>query len=93
MLKITGNDIRRGGVKIGWVDGNDVRDEEGKKLGYFTSNDIYRADGKKLGFVIGNDLHFTSGRTIRLDDVKDKYVVGGGISNLARCAVLILIGH
>jgi len=92
MLKITGNDIRRGGVKIGWVDGNDIKNEEGRKLGYFTSNDIYRADGTKIGFTQGNNLCFNSGRTVRLDDIREKHVVGGGMSDLARSAVLMLIG-
>ena len=92
MLKITGNDVRRGGVKIGWIEGNDIKDENGKKLGYFTGNDIYKVNGAKLGFTSGNDLYFTSGRSIRLDDIRTKYVVGGGISDLARAAVLMLIG-
>ena len=93
MLKIIGNDIKRGGVKLGWIDGNDIRNHEGKKLGYFTSNDVYRADGVKIGFTQGNELYFVnSGRKVHLDDLRQKFVVGGSFSDLARAAVLILIG-
>ncbi len=92
MLKITGNDIRRGGVKVGWVEGNDIKNHEGRKLGYFTDNDIYRADGVKIGFTQGNNLYFNSGRTIHLDDLRQQHVVGGTMPDLMRAAILMLIG-
>jgi hypothetical protein len=92
MLKIINNrDITRGGVRIGWVEGNDIRDHENKKLGYFTSNDIYKANGIKAGFIQGNNLYFTTGRTVRLDDL-NKEVMGGSLPNLARAAILVIIG-
>ena len=34
MIKIEGNDIRRGGEKIGWIEENDMFNEDGKKVGY-----------------------------------------------------------
>ena len=36
MVKIIGNDIWRGGEKIGWIEGDYVRDRDGKKLGLFS---------------------------------------------------------
>jgi 4-fold beta-flower domain-containing protein len=91
MIKIIGNDITRGGVKIGWVESTNIRDQSGRKLGYFSSNDIYRADGKKMGYIEGNTLYFSSGKTVSMDKVK-REVSGGSIPNLARAAVKIIIG-
>ncbi|MBU4348228.1 hypothetical protein KJ671_01835 [Patescibacteria group bacterium] len=91
MIKIIGNDITRGGVKIGWVESSNIRDNSGRKLGYFSSNDIYRIDGKKMGYIERNTLYLSSGKTIGMDKIK-KEVSGGNITNLARAAVKIIIG-
>lgn len=92
MIKITGNDIKRGGVKLGWIEGNDIRDHLGQKLGYFSSNDIYRANGAKVGFIDGNNLYIVNGPSIRLDDLRERHVNGGNVSDLIRAAVMILVG-
>ena len=92
MLKIIGNDIRRGTAKIGWIEDNDIRDHTNKKIGYFSANDIYKANGVKIGFIEGNNLYIANGPTLRVDDVRERHVVGGSIPDLARAAAMILFG-
>jgi hypothetical protein len=92
MLKIRGNDILRGGEKIGWLEGNDVRSHEGHKLGYFSGNDIYNAAGRKVAYVEGNHLFVVSGsEKIPLESV-DGSVEGAGFSELEKSAVYVLLG-
>jgi len=91
MLKIIGNDITRGGKKIGYVTENDVYDEHGRKVGYFTSNDVYDASGHKRGYLEGDSIHLTEGKTIRISE-NHKDVEGGSLSDLARAAVRLLLG-
>lgn len=92
MIKVIGNDLRRAGIKVGWIEGNDIRDHLNKKLGYFEGNDIRRVNGIKVGFMEGNNFYTINGPTIRIDDIRERHVVGGGISDLARAAIMILIG-
>lgn len=91
MIKIVGNDIMRGGAKIGWIEGNDIYNEDGGKVGYFSSNDIYDAGNRKLGYTEGNYLHTADGHKIELDDIR-KGIAGGSLSDLARAAVRLLLG-
>lgn len=93
MIKISGNDIRRGGEKIGWIQGNDVYNHRGEKAGYFTSNDIYGYDGIKVGYVEGNHIYSTKGGSpIRLDENR-RQISGGSASDLTRAAVRLLLGE
>lgn len=92
MVKIIGNDIKRGTIKVGWIEDNDIRDHLNKKLGYFSANDIYHANGIKAGFIEGNNLYIINGPTVRVDDIRERHVAGGAISDLARAAVMILLG-
>lgn len=93
MLKIVGNDVLRGGQKVGWLEGNDVRDHDNRKLGYFTGNDVWNIAGHKLAFIEGNylDPEGSGLPKIPLDHVTES-VTGGTISTIARCAVYLLIG-
>lgn len=93
MIKISGNDIWRGGQKIGWIEGNDIYSSGAGKVGYFQSNDIYRRDGTKVGYIEGNKLYSTTdGRSFRLDDIRNK-IRGGSVSDLTRAAIRLLIGE
>ncbi|MEK7193446.1 MAG: 4-fold beta flower protein [Patescibacteria group bacterium] len=91
MITIIGNDVRRGGAKIGWVRANDVYNEDGKKVGYFSSNDIYDTNNHKLGYIEGNYLYASDGHKIELDDIR-KEITGGSLSDLERAAVRLLLG-
>ncbi len=91
MLNIVGNDITRGGEKIGYFQDNDIYNHEGKKLGYFTENDIYNVDGRKLAYIEGNFIKTFDDKTMRLEDNRE-HVSGGTLSDLARVAIRMLLG-
>lgn len=92
MIKIVGNDLMRAGQKLGWIQANDIYDQEGRKLGYFTGNDIFDEAGTKIGWLVGNDLHARDGRMIRLDENR-KVVSGGSYPDLVRAAIRLLLGE
>jgi len=91
MIKIEGNDIMRGGEKVGWIQENDIYDNNGRKLAYFSSNDIYKANGIKLGHIEGDSIHKEGGGQINLNENR-KYVSGGSMSELERAAIRLIFG-
>ena len=92
MIKIVGNDITRGGQKLGYFQGNDIFDADTKKLGYFKENDIYDAGNRKLGYLEGNYLKDAGGSTVdSLTEVR-RDIQGGTISDLERAAIRLLVG-
>ena len=92
MLSILGNDILRSGAKIGWIEGNDIRDHDGKKLGYFTDTHVYRGkDGIAVAFIKNNDFSLSNGSIIKLDELRH-HVTGGNLSDIARGAIKVLMG-
>lgn len=92
MIKIIGNDIMRGGEKIGWIRENDLYNEDGQKVGYFSSNDIYDRGNNKLGYIQGNYLYTSEGHKLELDDIR-KDIAGGSLPDLARAAIRLLLGN
>jgi hypothetical protein len=90
MLKISGNDILRGGEKIGWLESNDVFSDDGRKLGYFDKEHVFNAAGRKLAYIKGNHLYAGS-RVVPLDEMGEN-VAGGAVSTIGRCAVYVLLG-
>lgn len=93
MIKIVGNDMMRGGEKLGYFRENDIYDRSGKKLGYYQENDIYAASGKKMGYLEGNYLKDASGDTVEsLTEVR-RDIQGGTISDLERAAIRLLVGN
>lgn len=92
MIKIIGNDIMRGGEKIGYFSGNDIYSYEGKKLGYFEGNDIFDYENRKLGYLEGDFIHYINGeQKIRIEDNR-QHVSGGELSDIQRAAVRFLLG-
>lgn len=93
MIKIIGNDIKRDGEKIGWIDGNDVRDMSNRKLGYVIGDDIFRgSDGFKTAFVDGAYIISFSGKKMSVTENNQKHVTGGLISNEMRAAIRLFFG-
>ena len=94
MIKIIGNEVWRSGQKIGWVDDDHVRDRDGKKLGYFQDRFIYDMGGHKLAWI-EEDYLVSQGSgdeaKIRLDQVAEN-IEGGVMSELAKCAIYVLLG-
>jgi hypothetical protein len=93
MLKIDGHEVWRGGDKVGYVEGDRIRNHDGRMLGYFSDNHIYNADGHKIAYVEGNHL-YSEGRSnagVHLDDI-NKNIVGGILPEMCKCAIYCLIG-
>lgn len=93
MIKIIGNDIKRDGEKIGWIDGNDVRDMSNRKLAFVKGDDILRgSDGFKMAYTDGAYIITSSGKKISVTENNSKHVVGGSASNEMRAAIRLSFG-
>lgn len=93
MIKIIGNDIKRDGEKMGWIEGNDVRDMSNRKLGYVIGDDICRgSDGFKVAFIEGAYIICSSGKKISVTENNQKHVTGGSASNEMRAAIRLFFG-
>ncbi len=94
MIKIAGNDLWRGGKRIGWVEGNYIRAQDGKRLGYHYGNYIYAENGEKLAFIEGDYLCSEAdfGKKIRLEAVNEA-LPGGILPEITKCAIYILLGN
>jgi len=93
MIKIVGNDIKRDGEKIGWIDGNDIRDMSNRKLAFVKGDDIFRgSDGIKMAFIEGVYIIISSGKKISVTENNSKHVVGGSASNEMRAAIRLFFG-
>jgi len=94
MIKIIGNDIWRGGQKIGWIEEHHVRAHDGRKLGYFEGNFVHGEDGRKLAYIEGDYLFSeggSSGSKLPLEKVSEG-IEGGVLSEIGKCAVYVLLG-
>ena len=94
MVKLIGNDIYRGGQKIGWLEGNHVRDRAGNRVGYFEENFVYNKDGHKIAYLEGDffmPYGGSSASKVRLEQIAED-VTGGVIPEIARAAIYILLG-
>ena len=76
--------------KIGWIDGNHIRNEEdGKRLGYWENGFVYAESGHKIAYIHEDNLVYASGRTAgTLEQINGE--IGGGAPILTKCAVKIL---
>ena len=92
MVKISGNDVLREGTKIGWLSGNDVYNLSGTKVGFYTANDIYNDRGVKIAYLDGAYLRLTNGTNLATERVR-REIQGGAYSDLARAAILLLLGN
>jgi len=92
MLKIIGNDIYRGGEKIGWVESGHIFAKDGKKLGYFSGEAVFDPLGNKLAYISGDFLYAQSGKTkIPLEKISEE-IVGGVFEEIAKGAIFVLLG-
>lgn len=92
MIKIVDNDIMRGGEKIGWIEGNDIRSRDGRKVGYFEENVVRDADGEKAAYIVGGHL-FAQGGELKISlETVNKEIAGGVLSEIGRCAIYVLLG-
>ena len=57
MLKVSGNEVLRDSVVVGYIDGIYIKGRDYKTIGYFQDNYIYDALGKKLAYINGDYLY------------------------------------
>lgn len=76
--------------KIGWIDGQHVRNEEdGRKLGYWDNESVFGESGHKIGYIHEDNLISASGHVIgSLEHINEE--IHGGAPILAKCAIKML---
>ncbi len=90
MAHIAGGKIYHFDRKIGWIDGNHIRNEEdGKKLGYWENGCVYGESGHKIAYLHEDNLVSAGGRVMgSLERINEE--IHGGAPILAKCAVKVL---
>lgn len=96
MIKIVGNDIKRDGEKIGWIEGNDIRDMSNRKLAFVKGDDIFRgSDGVKMAFIEGAYIIISSsGKKLSVTENNQNHVTmpSGSVSNEIKAAIRLSFG-
>jgi len=94
MIKINGNDIYRDSQKIGYIDDNYIKSHDGDKLGYFDQKYVYDLHANKLAYIYGRNLVSQSDNDVKTDiDEINKFITGGVLSEIGRCAIYMLLGN
>jgi hypothetical protein len=89
-MKIIDHKIYHDGQKMGWIDGEHVRDGSNAKLGYFQNGCIYNETGQKIAYIHENDLMFENGQSaIPLEHINGQ--IEGTDPLLVKCAVHVLM--
>jgi len=89
MPHVIDNKVWHNGQRIGWIDGEHIRDEENNKLGYFESGFVYNASGYKVAYIKENELYYENGRSpSSLEHINEE--VEGNIPMLTKCAIKVL---
>lgn len=90
MIEIKGNDIYRGGVKMGWVNGNHIYDNRGEIRGYFSADTVYDEQGRLMA-RIESPYVYAGEKRIELEHIFQN-IEGVGISDSGKVAVLTFLG-
>ncbi len=89
-MKIVDHKIYHDGQKMGWIDGEHVRDISNAKIGYFQNNFIFNEAGHKVAYIHENELVFENGSSpIPLERVNAE--IEGTDPLLTKCAVHVLM--
>jgi hypothetical protein len=93
MIKVDGKYFLKNSEKIGFMRDEHIFDHEGEKLGYYDNDHVFDKNGHKLAYLQDDKICFEgSVRTLRVED-NNKDIVGGGLSNIERAAVRVLLGE
>jgi len=93
MIKVDGHTFLRSGEKIGFIDGDYIKNHDGDKVGYCRDEHVFDMAGHKLAYIEDDRICFRdSSRKIRVEDNNDD-IVGGDLSNLQKAAVRVLLGE
>ncbi|MDR3402403.1 MAG: hypothetical protein P4L99_07885, partial [Chthoniobacter sp.] len=82
--------IWNNGEKIGWIEGNHVRDMGDRRLGYFENNFVYNMEGRKVAYILENELRYENDTpAAELERVNEE--IEGSFPILTKCAVKVLL--
>ncbi|MGC9605259.1 MAG: 4-fold beta flower protein [Minisyncoccia bacterium] len=88
---VNNNEIRRGGVKIGRVDGDHIYDHNGNKVAYFSSTEVFDMTGKRIAYIEGEYVYLPrNGEKVRIED--NSREVGGMVSDACKAAIRLALG-
>ena len=91
MIQIIKNEIKRDGIKIGYIEGDHIFDHTGKKLAYFSSTEVFDESGKKIAKIDGEYIYFPKDNTkVRIED--NNKLVAGVVSDTCRAAIRLMLG-
>ena len=91
MIQIEKNEIKRDGIKIGYIQGDHIFDHTGKKLAYFSSTEAFDESGKKIAKIDGEYVYFLKNNTkVRIED--NNKLVNGVVSDICRAAIRLTLG-
>jgi len=91
MIQVINNDIKRDGIKIGYIDGDHLFDHNGKKLAYFSSTEVLDESGKRIAHIEGEYVYFSKSNTkTRIED--NNKLVAGIVSDSCRAAIRLMLG-
>jgi hypothetical protein len=91
MIQVINNDIKRDGVKIGYINGDHIFDHTGKKLAYFSATEVFDESGKRIAHIVGEYVYFSKSNTkTRIED--DNKLVAGVVSDACRAAIRLMLG-
>lgn len=87
------------GSRVGWIIGNDVKDNSGNRVGFINGNNIMSSGGTRIGFLNGSDFKDASGNRVGCiigSDIKDTNGnrVGypeSSASSIEMCAAALLL--
>jgi hypothetical protein len=90
MPHVIDNKIIHDDQKIGWIDGEHIRDMSNNKLGYFENGFVYREDGRKVAYIHENELCYENGESpSALEHINE--AIEGNIPILTKCAIKVLL--
>ena len=94
MIQVSGHDIFRGGIKLGWVGSGYLYNHLGNKVACASDNIIYdESTGKKIAYISGEYVYFTdTNKESRIED-EIAGIESGLLSNIERVAVKIYFGN
>jgi len=96
MVNIAGNEIRRDGDIIGYIDGNYIRDNENNRLGYFDENQnyVYDQNANPIAYIDGGYLYSYASRSSYVDlDKINAGISGGVLPEIGKCAIYEFLGE
>jgi hypothetical protein len=91
MIEVMNNEIKRGGIKIGYIEGNHIYDHDGKKLAYISDTAAFDMNDKKIAYIEGEYVILPRNNTkVRIED--DNKFVAGVVSDIYRAAIRMVLG-